>query len=121
MRLEPLFDDLLPALSPDDRLPGGERLRLSVEVGPSSDFEASPLQLRGVVKNAIVEALASRGVASDVDADSPDVVFVVRRVGTPDARRTGGWASTSAAERGIAVARAWPPGRRRCARPWRRS
>ncbi len=88
VRLEPLFDDLRPALSSDDRLPGGRRLRLSVEVGPSSDFEASPLQLRGVVKNAIVEALASRGVASDVDADSPDVVFVVRRAGTPDARRT---------------------------------
>jgi len=40
------------------------------------------------VKNAIVEALASRKVASEVDADSPDVVFVVRRAGTPEARRT---------------------------------
>jgi len=88
VRLEPLFDDLRPALSSDDRLPGGTHLRLSVEVGPSSDFEASPLQLRGVVKNAVVEALASRGAASDVDADSPDVVFVVRRAGTPEARRT---------------------------------
>jgi 23S rRNA G2445 N2-methylase RlmL len=88
VRLEPLFDDLLPALSSDDRLPGGAHLCLSVEVGPSSDFEASPLQLRGVVKNAIVEALMSRGVASDVDADSPDLVFVVRRAGMPHARRT---------------------------------
>src|SRR5438128_2843820 len=88
VRLEPLFADLVPALLPDDRLPEGESLRFSVEVGPSSDFEASPLQLRGVVKNAVVEALASRGVASEVDADSPDVVFVVRRAGTPEARRT---------------------------------
>ena len=88
VRLEPLFDDLLPALSSDDRLPGGPSLRFSVEVGPSVDFEAAPLQLRGVVKNAIVAALASRGVASDVDADSPDIVFVVRRAGTPDGRRT---------------------------------
>ena len=88
VRLEPLFDDLLPAFSSDDRLPGSAALRLSVEVGPSSDFEASPLQLRGVVKNAVVEALASRGVASEVDAGSPDVVFVARRAGTPDARRT---------------------------------
>ena len=39
-------------------------------------------------KNAIVEALASRGVPADVDADSPDVVFVVRRAGTPESRRT---------------------------------
>ena len=88
VRLEPLFDDLLPALSSDDRLPGGPSLRFSVEVGPSVDFEAGPLQLRGVVKNAVVAALASRGVASAVDADSPDIVFVVRRAGTPDGRRT---------------------------------
>ena len=52
VRLEPLFADLVPALSSDDRLPDGTRLRFSVEVGPSFDFEASPLQLRGVVKNA---------------------------------------------------------------------
>src|SRR5213593_4629325 len=89
VRLEPLFADLLPALSPDDRLPEGERLRFSVEVGPSQDFEASPLQLRGVAKNAIVEALASRGVTAELDAESPDVVFVVRRAGASDeARRT---------------------------------
>ncbi len=88
VRLEPLFADLLPALSADDRLPRGPSLRFSVEVGPAVDFEAGPLQLRGVVKNAIVEALTSRGVASDVDADSPDVVFVVRRAGAPGARRT---------------------------------
>jgi 23S rRNA G2445 N2-methylase RlmL len=88
VRLEPLFADLHPMLSTDARLPGGAHLRISVEVGPSSDFEASPLQLRGVVKNAVVEALKSRGVATDVDADSPDVVFVVRRAGTPEARRT---------------------------------
>src|SRR5215203_719704 len=88
VRLEPLFDDLQPALSSDDRLPGSVALRFSVEVGPSFDFEASPLQLRGVVKNAIVETLASRGVASEVDADSPDIVFVVRRAGIPGAQRT---------------------------------
>ena len=41
VRLEPLFDDLLPALSSDDRLPGGPHLRFSVEVGPS-------YRLRGV-------------------------------------------------------------------------
>ena len=39
VRLEPLFDDLLPALSSDDRLPAAQHLRFSVEVGPSFDFE----------------------------------------------------------------------------------
>ncbi len=88
VRLEPLFADLLPVLKDDDRLPRAKRLRFSVDLGSAHDFEASPLQLRGVVKNAIVEALASRGVAADVDAESPDVVFVARRAGTPEDRRT---------------------------------
>ena len=89
VRLEPLFADLVPTLSLDDRLPGGESLRFSVEVGPCQDFEASPLQLRGVVKNAIIQALASRGVTAELDVASPEVVFVVRRAGVSDeARRT---------------------------------
>ena len=53
VRLEPLFDDLLPALLSDDRLPA-ENLRFSVEVGAPSYFEESQLQLRGVVKKALV-------------------------------------------------------------------
>jgi 23S rRNA G2445 N2-methylase RlmL len=88
VRLEPLFEELLPALTEDTRLPSSERLRFSVDLGSAHDFEASPLQLRGVVKNALVDALAARGVTADVDADSPDVVFVARRAGTPDSRRT---------------------------------
>jgi 23S rRNA G2445 N2-methylase RlmL len=88
VRLEPLFSDLVPALSSDERLPKGPRLRFSVEVGPAADFEASPLQLRGVVKNALVEAIGARGGEAEVDADNPDVVFVVRRAGPPEARHT---------------------------------
>jgi 23S rRNA G2445 N2-methylase RlmL len=88
VRLEPLFADLVPLLSSDDRLPGGDRIRFSVEVGSASDFEAGPLQLRGVVKNALIEALALRGVTAELDGDSPDIVFVVRRTGIPEARRT---------------------------------
>jgi 23S rRNA G2445 N2-methylase RlmL len=88
VRLEPLFEELLPALTADDRLPATTALRFSVDLGSAQDFEASPLQLRGVVKNAIVDALAARGITAEVDADAPDVVFVARRAGTPDRRRT---------------------------------
>jgi 23S rRNA G2445 N2-methylase RlmL len=88
VRLEPLYADLLPALFADGRLPGEGPLRFSVEVGAASDFEASPLQLRGVVKNAIAEALTSRGIVTELDADSPDIVFTVRRAGVPESRRT---------------------------------
>lgn len=88
VRLEPLFADLVPLLSADDRLPADPPVRFSVEVGAASDFEASPLQLRGVVKNALVAAFTARGLESEVDAESADIVFVVRRAGTPEARRT---------------------------------
>ncbi len=88
VRLEPLYEELLPALKSDDRLPAARTVRISVDLGSAHDFEAGPLQLRGVVKNALVEALASRGVTAVVDADSPDVVFVARRAGTPESRRT---------------------------------
>ncbi|MBA2304237.1 MAG: hypothetical protein H0W08_16620, partial [Acidobacteria bacterium] len=87
VRLEPLFEELIPALQSDERLPAAKALRFSVDLGSAHDFEASPLQLRVVVKNAIVEALAARAVPAEVDADSPDVVFVARRAGTPDSRR----------------------------------
>ena len=88
VRLEPLFEELRPALQADDRLPTAPGLRFSVDLGSTHDFEAGPLQLRGVVKNALLEAFAARGVTADIDADTPDVVFVVRRAGTPEARRT---------------------------------
>lgn len=88
VRLEPLFEELLPALQGDERLPTARTVRLSVDVGSAQDFEASPLQLRGVVKNALLEALAARGVTAEVDAEAPEVVFVARRAGTPEARRT---------------------------------
>lgn len=88
VRLEPLFEELLPALTADERLPATNPLRFSVDLGAAHDFEAGPLQLRGVVKNAIVDALRSRGVTAEIDADAPDVVFVVRRAGTPEKRRT---------------------------------
>jgi len=88
VRLEPLFDDLVSALLPDERLPAASSVRFSVEVGAASDFEASPLQLRGVVKNALAETFTSHGVAAEVDTDHPDIVFVARRAGTPEVRRT---------------------------------
>jgi putative N6-adenine-specific DNA methylase len=88
VRLEPLFAELLPSLTADDRLPASATIRFSVDLGSAHDFEASPLQLRGVVKNALVEAFTARGVAATVDADAPEIVFVVRRAGTPERRRT---------------------------------
>jgi 23S rRNA G2445 N2-methylase RlmL len=88
VRLEPLYEELLPAFQADQRLPTKSNLRFSVDLGAAHDFEAGPLQLRGVVKNAIIEALAGRQITADVNAEEPDVVFVARRAGTPENRRT---------------------------------
>src|SRR5215203_7298296 len=38
VRLEPLFEELLPALKADDRLPAAARLRCSVDLGSAQDF-----------------------------------------------------------------------------------
>src|SRR5436190_1931045 len=88
-RLEPLFADLVPLVAADDRLDfGAARLRVDVEVRGAADFAAGPLQVRGVVKNALVEGLASRGIEVVVDDERPDVEIIVRRGGADDARRT---------------------------------
>ena len=103
VRLEPLFAELLPALQADDRLPAARTLRFSVDLGSTQDFEAGPLQLRGVVKNALLEALASRGVPARP-------------------RAAGRWSvSISASAHAIAAARAWRPAPPRSVRPSRRS
>ena len=88
-RLEPLFADLVPLIVKDDRLDLGTRsLRFTVEVRGAADFEAGPLQVRGVVKNALVDGLARRGIEASVDEDRPDIEIAVRRGGPDDARRT---------------------------------
>ncbi len=94
-RLEPLFDDLVELVAQDDRLdpPSGARapsevVGISVDVRTADDFEAGPLQLRGVVKNAVIEGLRRRGIAAELRPDSPDLDFGVRRAGADDARRT---------------------------------
>ena len=89
VRLEPLFADLVPLLSSDDRLPGGEssallgggrfRFRLRGFAAPAS---------RRRQERDRRSARVARRRRRRLDAESPDVVFVVRRAGIPEARRT---------------------------------
>jgi len=88
VRLEPLVADLVPLLAADDRLPRGRRVPFTVEVKTAEDFEAGPLQLRGAVKSSFEEAMRKRGGEAVVDAESPELRFLVRRVGREDERRT---------------------------------
>jgi 23S rRNA G2445 N2-methylase RlmL len=88
IRLEPLVADLVPLLTVDERLPRGRTVRFSVEVREVADFEAGPLQVRGAIKSALEEALRKRGGEGQVDAEAPEIKFLVRRVGREGDRRT---------------------------------
>jgi putative N6-adenine-specific DNA methylase len=88
VRLEPLVADLVPLLAKDDRLPRGRPLPFTVEVREAADFEAGPLQIRGAVKSAVEEAMRKRSGAAVVDAVTPELSLVVRRVGREGERRT---------------------------------
>ena len=121
VRLEPLFDDLLPALSSDDRLPGSSALALlgrSGSVVPTS-------RLRRFSSAASSRTRSSRRWRHEASRPKsmPTRPTSCSSCAAPERRRRGvrSLASTSAAGRGIAAARAWPRGRRRYARRWRRS
>jgi 23S rRNA G2445 N2-methylase RlmL len=79
-RLEPLHDALLAHLETDAPwLEAGQTF--SVEVRRSEAFAAGPLQIRGVVKNALLEASGRRGRRLRLDAETPDLVVRVEADG----------------------------------------
>jgi 23S rRNA G2445 N2-methylase RlmL len=80
-RLEPLYDALHSAVAADDRpyLAGG--LSISVEVKNVDRFQAGPLQVRGTVKNAIIDGAEARGVELRLDPARADLTFVARSDG----------------------------------------
>ena len=90
-RLEPLYAELTAAVAADTRawwkVAGGPAAGgrttpgargLSVEVRRVQAFAAGERQLVGTVKNAVIDALAPRGVALHVDAQTPDLALVAR-------------------------------------------
>ena len=120
VRLEPLFGDLLPALSSDDRLPGGPSLRFSSRWVPRSTSRRRHSSSAASSRTRSSrpwrrEAWRPKSTPTRLTSSSSCAAPAHLKRGVP-------WsASTSAAGRGIAVARAWRPGLRPCARRWRRS
>lgn len=75
-RLEPLYERCLHGLA--SRLAWLEpNLSFSVDVRRSDDFAAGPLQIRGVVKNALVAAAEGLRCPLRLDAQNPDLLFRV--------------------------------------------
>ncbi len=77
-RLEPLYDDLLADVKADDRDIFRSGDGISVRARNVTAFAAGERQIVGVVKNAIIDGMAARGIELHVDADNPNVPVVVR-------------------------------------------
>jgi 23S rRNA G2445 N2-methylase RlmL len=79
-RLEPLYEKLRMDVAADDRDWMIDGLRISVEVSSFKTFPAGPLQIRGAVKNAIIDGAKDRGKTLHLDPENADLVFSVREV-----------------------------------------
>ncbi len=83
-RLEPLYEELGERLVADPPLwLRQDGLGVSVRVGPMRDPFAGPLQIRGTVKNAVIDAARELGVALRLEPERPDVELVVNEVSDP--------------------------------------
>lgn len=77
-RLEPLYEDLLSVFASDDRewmIPGAG---FSVQAFRVNGVEAGERQVVGVVKNALIEGAARRGIKLRLEPERPELVFHVR-------------------------------------------
>ncbi len=77
-RLEPLYDDLLAAVLAETRPWLRDGLTFSIHPGATHEFPAGGRQLVGVLKNALIDAAAQRGIQLRVKVDDPDLHFVIR-------------------------------------------
>jgi 23S rRNA G2445 N2-methylase RlmL len=78
-RLEPLYDELVANLREDMRSLFRDGDGISVEARRVEDFPAGERQIVGTVKNALVDALARRGIRLHVDPDRPATRWVARQ------------------------------------------
>ena len=76
--LEPLFEDLVRAVAHDERDCLSDGLRFSVLPFGVRSVEAGERQVVGVVKNALIEGAAQRGVKLYLDTEKPDFNIHVR-------------------------------------------
>lgn len=77
-RLEPLYDDLLAQMKAHAGGWYGPGASLSVRARVVEAFAAGERQIVGVVKNAVIDGAAARGVTVRLDPDDPDIPLAVR-------------------------------------------
>jgi 23S rRNA G2445 N2-methylase RlmL len=77
-RLEPLYDELVADLANDTRALWRDGDGISVEARRVEDFAAGERQIVGTVKNALIDAIAKRGMRLHVDPERPTTRWVAR-------------------------------------------
>jgi len=77
-RLEPLYDDFLAAMTVEARPWFRDGTTFSVSPANTRSFAAGGRQMVGVVKNAVIDGAARRGVRLEVDPENPEVHLEVR-------------------------------------------
>lgn len=77
-RLEPLFDELVEAVSEDERGWMKAGAKFSVLAFHPESLEAGERQVVGVVKNALIEGAKRRGIELKLETEHPELVFHVR-------------------------------------------
>lgn len=77
-RLEPLYDELLAAVTQDTRPWCREGTTFSVSPSNTQAFAAGDRQIVGVVKNALIDGAARRGLRLTVDPEAPQLHLVAR-------------------------------------------
>ncbi|HEY0250893.1 MAG TPA: hypothetical protein VGC41_05170 [Kofleriaceae bacterium] len=78
-RLEPLYDELCADIASDTRALWRDGDGISVEARRVEEFPAGERQIVGTVKNALVDAVARRGVRLRVDPERPTTLWVARQ------------------------------------------
>ena len=77
-RLEPLYDELVADLANDTRALWRDGDGISVEARRVEDFAAGERQIVGTVKNALIDAIAKKGMRLHVDPQRPATRWVAR-------------------------------------------
>lgn len=80
-RLEPMYDDLVAQVRADARAWCDSGARFSVYTSNVAELPAGERQIVGMVKNALIDGCAGRGVTLAVDPDEPDLVIAARAHG----------------------------------------
>ncbi len=77
-RLEPLYDELCADIASDTRTLWSDGDGISVEARRVDEFAAGERQVVGTVKNALIDAVARRGIRLHVDPQRPASRWVAR-------------------------------------------